>query len=283
MSAQPLLDIQNIVFHYRPGKPVLAGAAMTVPAGARVVVVGPNGAGKSTLFLHINAILRPLAGELRYQGRPYSYSRSFLHMLRQKVGLVFQDPDTQLFAGNVLEDVMFGPLNGGLSPGEAQAEAEAALDAVGMLGAQAEPVHFLSQGQKKRVAVAGVLAMHPEVLVLDEPTAGLDYPGLVNLRRVLDMLHRRGKTLVVATHDIDWAWEWADLAYVLDGGKIVAGGPPAAILNRPDHAELGFARPILGEIYSELNSRHLLQSPQDAPPPRTCAQLAGLLAKTLPK
>jgi cobalt/nickel transport system ATP-binding protein len=272
----PLIAADNITFRYRPGNLALDGASLAIPAGSRVALVGPNGAGKSTLFLHINAILRPLAGELRYQGRPYRYGGDFLSALRQKVGLVFQDPDTQLFAGNVLDDVVFGPMNLGLAAGEAVRRAEAALDAVGMLEHRGSPVHFLSQGQKKRVAIAGVLAMEPDALVMDEPTAALDYPGLTSLKDTLAMLHAAGKTLVVATHDVDWAWTWADIVYVLAGGKTVAAGPPAEILARPDHAALGFARPVLAELSAALGKEGAF--PGDAAP-RTCAELLALLRK----
>lgn len=276
MTTPALITAQNLTFRYRLDKLALDGVSLDVPAGSRVALVGPNGAGKSTLFLHLNAILKPLSGRLYYQGRPYSYSRDFLTALRQQVGLVFQDPDTQLFAESVLEDVLFGPLNLGLSPAEAARRAADALAAVGLDGCQHEPVHFLSQGQKKRAAIAGVLAMDPAVLVMDEPTAGLDYPGICSLRQILADLHAAGKTLVVATHDIDWAWAWADLVYVLAAGRVVAAGEPPAILGRPDHAALGFARPLLGEIAEGLAAEKLL------PPgamPRTAAELVALLAK----
>lgn len=270
----PLIAADNIIFRYRPGNLALDGATLAIPAGARVALVGPNGAGKSTLFLHINAILRPLAGQLSYMGQPYRYSRDFLASLRQKVGLVFQDPDTQLFAGNVLDDVIFGPMNMGLTAGEAVRRAEAALEAVGMLDHRTAPVHFLSQGQKKRVAIAGVLAMDPDALVMDEPTAGLDYPGLTSLKETLAMLHAAGKTLLVATHDIDWAWGWADLVYVLAGGRTIAAGPLADILARADHADLGFARPVLAEVAAALGERSILPA---GAAPRTAGELAALV------
>lgn len=278
MTGTPLIDIDNLTFGYRSGKLALSGASLAIPAGSRVALIGPNGAGKSTLFLHINAILRPQAGQLRFEGQPYRYGRDFLAKLRQKVGLVFQDPDTQLFAGNVFDDVLFGPMNLGLSVREATTRAEAALAAVDLLAEKAEPVHFLSQGQKKRAAIAGVLAMEPAVLVMDEPTAGLDYPGLVNLRQILDELHAGGKTLVVATHDIDWAWSWADLVYILVQGRVIAGGSPAEVLSRPDHSRLGFAKPVVSEVYDALQQRRLWP---EAPVglPRTVEELVALILR----
>lgn len=277
MQTYPLLEAQNVEFSYRFDKTALNGVNLTIPAGKRVAFVGPNGAGKSTLFLHFNAILRPTAGKLLYKGQPFKYSRADITLLRQKIGLVFQDPDTQLFAGSVLDDVLFGPMNLGMSVKAAEEKARAALEAVQMIGYANEPVHFLSHGQKKRVAIAGVLAMQPDILVMDEPTAGLDFPGMQNLSEIMDNLHRQGTTLAVATHDIDWAWRWADLVYVLSNGQVIAGGAPEAILNSTEHAGQGFARPVIGEIYSSLAG----QNRTNGGIPRTAAELVALLKNNL--
>ena len=275
MTTTPLIEIRNLCFSYQFGKKALTDVQMTIPRGARVAFVGSNGAGKSTLFLHLNAILRPQAGNLFYDGQIYEYSRSFVTMLRQKVGLVFQDPDVQLFAGNVFDDVLFGPMNLGLTPDVARSQAEKALIAVQMLEYGDKPAHFLSHGQKKRVAIAGVLAMEPEILVMDEPTAGLDYPGILNLNAIMAILHAQEKTLVVATHDINWAWGWADLVYVLAEGHVVAAGAPSDILNRSDHTKLGYDRPILGEICAQLEKNHLILPGQQRV--RSAAELVNLI------
>ena len=243
MTAVPILEAKNVCFNYQTGKPVLRDLNLAIPAGARVAQVGPNGAGKSTLFLHFNAILRPTGGALYYQGKPYDYSRQSVNRLRQKIGLVFQDQDMQLFAPTVLDDVLFGPMNMGLTLAEAERAARAAVETVEMTDYLADPVHFLSPGQKKRVALAGVLAMEPDVLVMDEPTAGLDYAGSVNLCEIMGRLHKAGKTLVISTHDMDWVMEWADLVVAMFDGQVSACGTAAEVLLRPDHAELGFARP----------------------------------------
>lgn len=243
MNGSPILEAQDVSFFYQRGKNALNGVSLEIPAGTRVAMVGPNGAGKSTLFLHFNAILQPSGGRLKFQGHAYDYSRKAVHEIRQKVGLVFQDQDMQLFAPTVLDDVLFGPMNLGLSLAEAKIAAAAAVETVEMTEHLDSPVHFLSPGQKKRVALAGVLAMQPEVLILDEPTAGLDYAGSMNLRSIMDGLHKTGKTLLVSTHDTDWAMEWADLVLVMLDGKIAAAGSPQNVLLREDHAALGFARP----------------------------------------
>jgi len=252
MEASPLIEVRNVSFRYGHTKMALAGVNLVIPAGMRVALVGSNGAGKSTLFLHLNAILRPAHGQLLFRGQPYQYNRQFVGALRQKVGLVFQDPDTQLFADNVLDDVMFGPVNLELTVAEARKRAMDALTSVQMQDCADSPTHFLSHGQKKRVAIAGILAMDPDVMIMDEPTAGLDYPSMVRLRETINELYRAGKTLLIATHDIDWAWEWADLVYVMAKGQVIAGGRPEDILNCEEHLQLGFSRPIVGKIYSSL-------------------------------
>ncbi len=243
MSQTPILEARDVCFHYQADKPVLKNLNLSIPAGSRVALVGPNGAGKSTLFLHFNAILQPTAGELLFQGAPYDYSRASVNRLRQKIGLIFQDQDMQLFAPTVLDDVLFGPMNMGCTLAEAEQAARQAVETVEMTEYLNEPVHFLSPGQKKRVALAGVLAMQPDVLVMDEPTAGLDYAGNVNLSAIMDRLHKKGKTLIVSTHDIDWVMEWADLVIAMLDGQVAACGSPQEVLLRDDHAELGFARP----------------------------------------
>jgi cobalt/nickel transport system ATP-binding protein len=143
----------------------------------------------------------------------------------------------------VLDDVLFGPMNMGLSLWEAEKVANAALETVEMMEYAEAPVHFLSPGQKKRVALAGVLAMEPEVLILDEPTAGLDYAGSINLCEILDQLHRAGTTLLVSTHDTDWVLDWADQVVAMNEGRVVASGQAREVLLRDDFAQLGFARP----------------------------------------
>ena len=150
MASVPILETKNVCFNYQSGKPVLRDLNIAIPAGARVALVGPNGAGKSTLFLHFNAILRPTAGALYFQGSPYDYSRQSVNRLRQKIGLVFQDQDMQLFAPTVLDDVLFGPMNMGLTLAESERVARAAVETVEMTDYLADPVHFLSPGQKKR-------------------------------------------------------------------------------------------------------------------------------------
>lgn len=270
-----LITLEKVSFGYRQNKLALNNVDMTIPAGARIALVGPNGAGKSTLFLQCNSILQPQQGRLLYRGEPYCYDKACMNALRQKVGLVFQDPDMQLFAGSVWDDVIFGPMNLGLTKAEAESRSRAALEAVDLTDFRHEPSHFLSFGQKKKVAIAGVLAMQPDILFMDEPTAGLDYCGVASLNCIMANLHHTGTTLVVATHDVDWAWSWADLVYVLADGCIVAGGSPEDIFNRADHASYGYGRPIVAEIYAALTGKGIISPAGQAP--RDPDQLVELL------
>ncbi|PPQ33732.1 energy-coupling factor ABC transporter ATP-binding protein [Rhodopila globiformis] len=209
----------------------LAGASLAVRPGVRLALLGGNGSGKSTLLLHLNGTLRPASGEVRWQGQPIDYSRRGLAALRQAVALVFQDPDDQLFAGTLAQDVSFGPLNLGLDPAEVARRVAAALAAVGLEALGALPPHMLSHGQRKRAAIAGALAMRPAMLVLDEPTAGLDPAGIDILLDHLDALHAQGMTVVFSTHDLLLARHWADEVAVLHQGRVIAHGGAAAVLD----------------------------------------------------
>jgi cobalt/nickel transport system ATP-binding protein len=215
-------------FGYHAGAPVLDRLDLTVAHGERVAVLGPNGAGKTTLMLHLNGLLQG-SGELEVAGLPVR--RETLGALRARVGLVFQDPDDQLFMTTVAEDVGFGPRNLGLDYAEVVRRTRAALAAVRMVGALERAPHQLSMGERRRVAIAGVLAMDPELLVLDEPSANLDPRAR---RELLDVLAALDRTLLVVTHDLPFAAELCERAVVLSGGRIVADGRCLDILRDAD-------------------------------------------------
>ena len=209
----------------------LAGASLAVRAHTRLALLGGNGSGKSTLLLHLNGTLRPAAGEVRFAGAPLDRSRRGLAALRQRVALVFQDPDDQLFAGTLAQDVSFGPLNLGLDAAAAGARVAEALQAVGLTALAGLPLHMLSHGQRKRASIAGALALRPQALLLDEPTAGLDPEGVDGLLDHLEALHAQGLTVVFSTHDLALARHFADAVAVMAGGRVIAGGPAGAILD----------------------------------------------------
>jgi cobalt/nickel transport system ATP-binding protein len=212
------IEVKDLYFSYPDGHPALHGVNMYISPGEKVALVGPNGAGKSTLMLHLNGILHD-RGEVFVCGKPVE--KETLGVVRASVGLVFQDPDDQLFSPTVFEDVAFGPLYMGMPEGEVRRSVDGALQAVDMGGFEGRVSHHLSNGEKKRVAIATVLAMDPEILVLDEPTSGLDprsRRGLINLLRDLP------QTMLVSTHDIRMVSELFERTIVIDGGEIVFDG-----------------------------------------------------------
>ncbi len=222
------IEVENLFFAYPDGHQALNGVSLRIAPGEKVALLGPNGAGKSTLILHLNGILQPKAGVVRAAGM--EVGEKTLGWVRAAVGLVFQNPDDQLFSPTVFDDVAFGPIYQGLKPAEVRARVDEALSAVGMLAYKERVSHHLSAGEKKRIAIATVLSMRPEILVLDEPTAGLDPRGrrtLINLLRDLD------QTMLVATHDIRMVLELFPRVVIMDEGRIVADGPTERLLSDP--------------------------------------------------
>jgi cobalt/nickel transport system ATP-binding protein len=228
MAVNPSIDVRGLAYAYPDGHQALYGIDLVVGRGERVALLGPNGAGKTTLVLHLNGVLTPGAGDVRIGGLDVRrHDRDSLREVRRRVGIVFQDPDDQLFMPTVRDDVAFGPANLGLRGPELDARVDAALRAVGMTDVADRPPHHLSFGQRRRVAVATVLAMEPEVLVLDEPTSNLDPASRRELAEVLESLE---VTLLVVTHDLPYALELCDRSIVLSGGTVVADGRTADVL-----------------------------------------------------
>jgi cobalt/nickel transport system ATP-binding protein len=221
------LRVVGLEFAYPDGQVALRGVDLHVGRGERVALLGPNGAGKTTLVLHLNGVLSGGAGTVTVAGLPVSQDRSVLAEIRRRVGIVFQDPDDQLFLPTVAEDVAFGPANLGLRGAELVARVDEALTAVGMAEHAGRAPHHLSFGQRRRVAVATVLAMRPEILVLDEPSSNLDPAAR---RELADILRGLPVTVLMVTHDLPYAMELCDRSVILDEGRIVADGPTATLL-----------------------------------------------------
>jgi cobalt/nickel transport system ATP-binding protein len=219
------VELRDVHFTYPDGHRALDGLSLRIEPGERVAVLGPNGAGKSTLCLHLNGILQPRHGTVSIGG--LSTAGRDLTEIRRRVGLVFQDPDDQLFLPTVRQDVAFGPANLGLPPAEVERRVSRALDQVGMGAFADRPPHHLSFGQRKRVAAATVLAMEPEVLVLDEPSSNLDPRARREFGAILAGLEQ---TLLLVTHDLPYAVELCDRAVVIDAGRVVADGPIGQLL-----------------------------------------------------
>ncbi|MCA9952071.1 MAG: ABC transporter ATP-binding protein [Anaerolineales bacterium] len=214
----PSLQINNLKFAYHDGQPALQGVSLQVAAGEKVALVGPNGAGKSTLMLHLNGLLQ---GDGSLAVGDLAVIKENLPLIRSKVGMVFQNPDDQLFSPTVFEDVAFGPLHLGLPESDIHHRVTHALKQVGMAGFEKRMSHHLSLGQKKRVAIATVLSMDPEILVLDEPSAGLDPRAR---RALIQLLNQLDVTMLVSTHDMLLVYELFPRMVIMDEGRIVADG-----------------------------------------------------------
>jgi cobalt/nickel transport system ATP-binding protein len=222
---RPAVEIKDLYYAYPDGTPALRGINLTIEEGESVGIVGPNGAGKSTLLLHLNGILTG-HGEVRIFDLPVE--KKNLREIRRRVGLVFQDPDDQLFSPTVFDDVAFGPINMGLSQAEVTAAVSRALDEVGISGMEKRSAYHLSYGQKKRASIATVLSMNPDLLVLDEPSSNLD-PRARN--EFSELLQGMKITKILVTHDLPFVFENCERVVIMSGGKITADGEAFSILS----------------------------------------------------
>ena len=230
-----IFEFQDVHYLY-PGqeRSALKGCSVAVPPGEKVAVVGRNGAGKSTFFLHCNGLYRPNSGSVHFKGRPMDYGRKALKQLRQQVGLVFQHPDDQLFSASVAQDISFGPLNLGLDEMEVRQQVQNAAKLCEIEHLLDQPTHALSGGEKARVALAGVLAMQPEVLVADELMSSLDPWVRLAIVEILERLCDQGKTIIMATHDLSVVRYWATFVIVMQAGRVVFADTPKRLLTNAD-------------------------------------------------
>lgn len=257
MSANIIMETKQLYFNYPDGTPALKDLSIQIQKGKTTGILGGNGAGKSTLFLNLNGILRPTSGQVYHKNLPISYSSKSLNQLRQSVGIVFQDPDTQLFSASVYQDVSFGVVNLGIPESEAHLRTENALKRTGTYELRQKPTHSLSYGQKKRVALAGIIAMEPEVLILDEPTAGLDPQGVSEIMQLIRELQQDlGIAILIATHDMDLVPMYCDYIYLLNQGEIVGCGSPDEIFNQPSLLrQIHLRLPRIGHLMELLKTK----------------------------
>ncbi len=252
-SGIPILEVKDLCHRYpHLDSNALDKINLKIFKGERVAVLGANGAGKSTLFKHLNGILRPLSGEVLVKGE--KVTKKNVRACRETVGIVFQDPDDQVLAPSVEEDIAFGPINMGLSRGEVETRVKEALEMVGLTGFEERAPHHLSGGQKKLVAIAGILAMRPEVIVLDEPTAGLDPLSSARVLELIMKMNRElGITLLLSTHDVDVVPYFAERVFVLHHGKLEADGSPDEIFSDSELLRKAHLRlPRVAEVFEML-------------------------------
>ena len=229
------IEARELCYTYEDGTVALDHISLKAQKGKITGILGANGAGKSTLFLNLNGVLNPSSGQVLLDGAPVRRDRKGIAELRRRVGIVFQDPDDQLFSADVYRDISFGAVNLGLPEAEVRRRVEQAMERTGVSALRDKPTHALSFGQKKRVAIAGVLVMEPEVLILDEPTAGLDPHGVSELMRLLSQLRDSlNMTILLATHDMDVVPISCDYAYLLGQGRVLLEGTPGELFSQPE-------------------------------------------------
>ena len=270
-----ILELTDLEYHYPNGPKALESVSLRLMQGEKIALVGPNGAGKSTLLLMLNGMLRPGSGTVRFNGNPVSYTRKALMELRKQVGFVFQNPDHQIIAPTVFQDVAFGPVNLDYTEEEIKTSVDEALMYVGLTEFGRRPPHNLSGGEKKKVAMAGVLAMNPDVLVFDEPTSALDPESARSIMDLLDELHHAGKSIIISTHDVELAYTWADRIVLMNQGKIILCTKPAdAFSDKEILAEAKLSKPVLVELYDALCELGMAQSEKI---PRSVLDIVGML------
>jgi cobalt/nickel transport system ATP-binding protein len=271
--SEPILEARNVVYSYsRKGPKVLDNMNISITKGTKTAILGSNGAGKSTLFGVLNALYEPEKGEVRYNGTPLSYRHKSIVKMRSEVSILFQNPNDMMFRPYVGQDVAFGPENLRLPKDEVDKRVEEALLTVGMEEYIKSPIMKLSYGQRKRVTLAGVLAMKPSVLIMDEPTAGLDPQMASEVMEIAEQLHSRGVTVVMSSHDTDLVYSWADEIHVINRGTCVYSGIPEPFYE--DRMLVQRSGLLLPSVYEMNRSLADMGSCDLEPYPRTQTQLS---------
>lgn len=268
-----ILEARNLSYSYEDSSsPALNGLSLSVARGSKIAVMGANGSGKSTFFLCCNGILKPDQGELLFKGQPVSYSKKNLLELRSKVGIVFQNPDTQLFCASVYQEISFGPLNLGIPEKEAAEAVENIIETLEITDFRHRPAHALSGGQKKQVALADILVMKPEIMILDEPFAALDPVHTRIIRQQIDKMCASGMTVLLATHNTDYALEWADEVVLLKNGRVLSQDrPDKALTDEELLKETNLELPSVIRLHKFLCSRGIADP--SLPVPRNMDEL----------
>lgn len=269
-----ILQARDLHYAYSEEKMALDGVSLDIREGEKIAVMGSNGAGKSTFFLNINGVLKSESGEIIYRGE--KMTKKTLNHLRKNVGIVFQDADNQIIASTVRAEVSFGPMNLKLPKAEVADRVNEALAYMNLQGFEDRPPHYLSGGEKKRVSIADILAMHPEIIIFDEPTAALDPVNADMLEEVLGKMADDGKTILISTHDVDFAYRWAERIVVFCGGHVIADGTPLEVFRDNEVLKrANLKRPMLLDIYEVLREQGLAREGMACP--RNVEEFAALL------
>jgi len=254
-----ILKAKNIHYSYTKDHEVLKGVSLDIYEGERLAILGANGSGKSTFFLNINGVIKPDSGEVFYRDK--LINKSSVKELRKNVGIVFQDADNQIIASTVRAEVGFGPMNLGLSKEEVEKRIVDSLNYMEISHLLDRPPHYLSGGEKKRVSIADIIAMDSEIIIFDEPTASLDPQNISIFEGVLDKLSLDKKTLIISTHDLEFAFRWADRIVVFYDGNIIADSDPINVFsNKEVLRKANLKKPILLDVYESLVENSLLSS-----------------------
>jgi cobalt/nickel transport system ATP-binding protein len=247
-----LIEFDQVSYTYPCSSyPAVANLNLTIPQGKRCALIGRNGCGKSTFFRLVNGLYRPNKGVIRFQDKPLKYNRRSLQQLRQKIGLVFQDPELQLVAPTVATDISYGLCNLELPETEIASRVQRILFDFQLEDLKDKPINYLSLGQKKRVSLANIMVMEPELLLLDEPTAYLDPLQTSNLLTLLKQIEAKGTTIVLATHDLNFVYTWADWILVMDNGNLLLEGTPETIFAETELLQqAGLRVPLAVELFN---------------------------------
>lgn len=271
-----IVSVRNLRYSYAGAHEILKGIDIDIREGEKIAVVGTNGAGKSTFFLNLNGVLTPDSGEVIFRGKRMTRSKQDLIELRKGIGIVFQDADNQIIATTVMGEVSFGPMNLKLSKEEVIARVDEALGYMNITEFKDRAPHYLSGGEKKRVTIADIIAMHSEVIIFDEPTAALDPVNALMLEEVLRKLSHQHKTMLISTHDMDFVYRWAQRVIVFCKGQIIADGSPVEIFqNDSVLQQANLKKPILLEVYEMLTDQEML--PRNGQYPKDVGQLREVL------
>ena len=264
MEQEVILQVRDLQYAYSDEKMALKGVDLDIRQGERIAVMGSNGAGKSTFFLNINGVLQSEHGEIFYRGQ--KMTKKTMNDLRKNVGIVFQDADSQIIASTVQSEVSFGPMNLKLSRNDVRDRVDEALSYMNLTDFRHRPPHYLSGGEKKRVSIADIIAMHPEIIIFDEPTAALDPVNADMLDEVLEKMAQEGKTIMISTHDVDFAYRWAERVVVFCDGKIIADDAPLAVFsNETVIRQANLKRPMMLDIFETMREKGLVKDDRSYP------------------